>query len=98
MTAGTASSLSFAQGGSICDVTPGRKDVLRPVPPLIAVIGPVESDLLRAFVKHYQGHGVQDFHLAFHFTAHAPNDVRDELIAVCEELVGPPLIISQGPW
>ncbi|MFD9498142.1 hypothetical protein [Streptomyces sp. NPDC060035] len=68
-------------------------------PPLIAVIGPVEPDLLRAFITHYRdGVGIRDFHLAFHFTEHASRALRDQLITVCEEMVGPPTVISQGPW
>lgn len=68
-------------------------------PPLVAVIGPVEPELLRAFITHYRDRvGLRDFHLGFHFTEHAPRPVRDALISVCEELTGPPTIVSQGPW
>ncbi len=67
-------------------------------PPLVAVVGPVEPDLLRAFVAHYRDTvHVQEFYLGFHFTEHAPKSVREELISVCEELIGPPTVISQGP-
>jgi hypothetical protein len=62
------------------------------------VIGPVEPDLLRAFVQHYRGHGVREFLFAFHFTEHVPKQRREELVFTCEELVGPPVLISRGPW
>ena len=68
------------------------------MPPLVAVIGPVEPDLLRAFVAHYRAYGVEEFYFGFHFTEHVSRALRDELVVVCEELVGPPTVISQGPW
>lgn len=70
-----------------------------PTPPLVAVIEPVEPDLLRAFIAHYRDTvQVREFHLGFHFTEDAPASVREELISVCEELIGPPVVISRGPW
>lgn len=68
------------------------------VPPLVAVIRAVEPDLLRAFVAHYRDRGVVDFVLGLHFTSHTPALARDRLVAACERLVGPPTVISQGPW
>ncbi|MFJ5309580.1 hypothetical protein [Streptomyces sp. NPDC088350] len=68
------------------------------MPSLVSVIGPVEPDLLRAFIDHYRGHGIREFFLGFHFTDQASSEVRDRLLRTCEELVGPPVIISQGPW
>lgn len=67
-------------------------------PALIAVIGPVEPDLLRAFHAHYRALGVAEFRLAFHFTAAADPAAVDALLGVCEELIGPPRIVSRGPW
>jgi hypothetical protein len=40
--------------------------------PLISVIGPIEPDLLTAFVTHYRTPGVEEFQLGFHF----PDDVE----------------------
>ncbi|MFJ5309817.1 hypothetical protein [Streptomyces sp. NPDC088350] len=55
--------------------------------------------MLTSFITHYRERvGVSDFYLGFHFTEHAPHSVRDELLSVCEELIGPPTLISQGPW
>ena len=35
-------------------------------PPLIAVIGPVETALLNAWLSHYQAQGIDRFLLALH--------------------------------
>ncbi|WP_262391762.1 hypothetical protein [Nocardiopsis sp. CNR-923] len=40
-------------------------------PPLIAVIGPLETPLLQAWIEHYRTLGIDDFHLALHLPEHA---------------------------
>jgi hypothetical protein len=66
--------------------------------PLIAVIGPVEPALFAAFVEHYRRQGVGDILVAFHFTPQAPESRRSAILDACHELVGAPVLISQGPW
>lgn len=68
------------------------------MPPLIAVLGPVEPGLLGAFTAHYRALGVIDFRLAFHFTNEAAPAAADAVLAACEELTGPPAIVSRGRW
>ncbi|MEU4234337.1 hypothetical protein AB0F17_59530 [Nonomuraea sp. NPDC026600] len=68
------------------------------MPPLVAVIGPVEPALLAAFTVHYQRLGVTTFHLAFHFPEHVPQPVKTPLLAAAAALDGPPPILSEGPW
>ncbi|MFG1921074.1 hypothetical protein [Cryptosporangium sp. NPDC048952] len=68
------------------------------MPSLISVLGPVEVELLVAFHAHYRALGVTDFRLAFHFTDHADPGTIDELLTACRDLIGPPAIISRGPW
>ncbi|WP_338686564.1 glycosyltransferase family 2 protein [Streptomyces acidiscabies] len=67
-------------------------------PPVIAVIGPVEPELLTAWVDHYRRLGVERFLLAFHFPDHVPGHRRDELKEACEALRIAPLAVSTGPW
>ncbi|MGW3154607.1 glycosyltransferase family 2 protein [Streptomyces sp. NPDC001089] len=67
-------------------------------PPLIAVIGPVEPALLRAWVAHYRTLGIERFLLGFHFPAHVPAERRHQLQDTCRELGIIPTVISRGPW
>ncbi len=67
-------------------------------PPLIAVIGPVESPLLTAWVAHYRELGIERFLLVFHFPNHVPTDLRHELNATVRELGIIPTGCSTGPW
>ncbi|MBE1484993.1 glycosyltransferase family 2 protein [Plantactinospora soyae] len=69
-----------------------------PIPPLIAVIGPVEPDLLTAFVGHYRAYGVQRFLLAFHFPDHTSDDKRVHLLDTCGALGISPALANIGPW
>jgi hypothetical protein len=66
--------------------------------PLIAVVGPVEPDLLTAFTTHYTHLGVTRFVLGFHFPDHTDPDLIDTLTGHCRDLVGGPTIVSHGPW
>jgi len=66
--------------------------------PLIAVIGPVEPHLFKEFIEHYRRVGVSDIFVAFHFIPEVPQHKRSAVLDVCNELVGPPALISQGPW
>ncbi|MEU4160878.1 hypothetical protein [Actinoplanes sp. NPDC026670] len=68
------------------------------MPSLVAVIGPVEPELLSAFVSHYRGLGIDDLMLGFHFPEAATADDRDRVLTACHELVGAPRIVSDGPW
>ncbi|MFB9627096.1 hypothetical protein [Nonomuraea helvata] len=68
------------------------------MPPLVAVIGPVEPELLAAFTAHYQRLGITAFHLAFHFPDHVPSSVKTPLLKAAAALNGPPPILSEGPW
>ena len=66
--------------------------------PLVAVIGPVEPDLLTAFTTHYIRLGVTRFVLGFHFPDHTDPAHIDALTGHCPDLVGPATIVSHGPW
>ncbi|MGW2697781.1 glycosyltransferase family 2 protein [Streptomyces sp. NPDC001296] len=68
------------------------------LPPLIAVVGPVEPALLTAWVSHYRTLGIERFHLAFHFTDHVDPDRRHQVQAACRELGIVPDAVSTGPW
>ncbi|QNP70509.1 glycosyltransferase family 2 protein [Streptomyces roseirectus] len=67
-------------------------------PPVIAVIGPVEPELLATWVDHYRRLGAERFLLAFHFADHVPDRRRDELKATCEALGIAPAAVARGPW
>ncbi|MFJ6213820.1 hypothetical protein ACIQGZ_10890 [Streptomyces sp. NPDC092296] len=67
-------------------------------PPMVAVIGPVEPELLDAWISHYQGLGVTRFHLAFHFPDHAGVIARERVLGVCRRHGIVPGEISVGPW
>ncbi|MGH3766588.1 MAG: hypothetical protein ACRDTX_15810 [Pseudonocardiaceae bacterium] len=68
------------------------------MPPLVAVIGPVEPALLAAFAAHYQHLGITTFQLAFHFPSHVPQQLATELLELAAGLPGPAPRCSQGPW
>ncbi|MEU3279225.1 hypothetical protein [Streptomyces antibioticus] len=68
------------------------------LPPLIAVVGPVEPALLTAWVTHYRTLGIERFHLAFHFPGHVDADRRHQVQAACRELGIVPDAVSDGPW
>ncbi|MFF5668232.1 glycosyltransferase family 2 protein [Streptomyces griseofuscus] len=67
-------------------------------PALIAVIGPVESPLLTAWVRHYLKLGIERFLIAFHFPEHVPEIRRHELQAAAHEVGVTPAHTSTGPW
>lgn len=67
-------------------------------PPVVAVIGAVESPLLTAWTTHYRALGVERFHLAFHFPDHVPEQRRRDLAAACRQLGVTPAAVSTGPW
>ncbi|MFC8520438.1 glycosyltransferase family 2 protein [Streptomyces sp. NPDC057257] len=68
------------------------------LPPLIAVVGPVEPALLTAWVHHYRALGIERFHLAFHFPEHVTPERRHQVQAACRELGIVPAAVSVGPW
>ena len=68
------------------------------MPPLIAVIGPVEPDLLTAFVNHYRTLGVTRFLTAVHFPGGTDPARCHALLARHQTLLGPPALHSRGPW
>jgi hypothetical protein len=68
------------------------------MPPLIAVIGPVEPALLEAFVGHYRTLGVEKFLLGFHFTDDVATADKTAVLTTCVDLVGPPALVATGPW
>jgi len=68
------------------------------LPPLIAVVGPVEPALLTAWVTHYRGLGIERFHLAFHFPDHVDADRRHQVQDTCRDLGIIPDAVSDGPW
>jgi hypothetical protein len=73
--------------------------VLMPaLPPLIAVIGPVEPDLLTAWVTHYRALGIERFLLAFHFPDHVDTEHRHQLHAAARTAGTSPAAVSTGPW
>ncbi|OEU96264.1 glycosyltransferase family 2 protein [Streptomyces oceani] len=65
---------------------------------MIAVIGPVEPDLLAAWVRHYRWLGIERFLIAFHFPDHVPDVRRHQLQAASRELGIIPTGTSAGPW
>jgi hypothetical protein len=67
-------------------------------PPMVAVIGPVEPELLDAWITHYRGLGVERFHLAFHFPDHSGVIACDRVLQVCRRHTIAPGQISTGPW
>jgi hypothetical protein len=54
-------------------------------PPLIAVIGPVETAMLNAWLSHYQSQGIDRFLLALHAPDAGGRDQRDLPPAACRE-------------
>ncbi|MET8816444.1 glycosyltransferase family 2 protein [Streptomyces sp. NPDC004549] len=68
------------------------------LPPLIAVVGPVEPALLTAWVAHYRTLGIERFFLAFHFPEHVDADRRHQVLAACREAGIVPAAVSVGPW
>ncbi|MEU6460093.1 glycosyltransferase family 2 protein [Streptomyces sp. NPDC047065] len=68
------------------------------LPPLIAVIGPVEPELLTAWVAHYRALGIERFLLAFHFPEHTDPEQRHQVQAACRENGIVPALVSCGPW
>ncbi|WP_019611258.1 glycosyltransferase family 2 protein [Nocardiopsis sp. CNS-639] len=67
-------------------------------PSLIAVIGPVETTLLHAWVDHYRALGVRDFHLALHLPEHAPQGSEQRLRETLDRLGVTPVLVEHGPW
>ncbi|MFD8915107.1 glycosyltransferase family 2 protein [Streptomyces sp. NPDC059575] len=67
-------------------------------PSLIAVAGPVEPELLAAWVGHYRELGVTRFHLAFHFTDQVPVARVEALARTCRTLGVAPTVTNRGPW
>jgi hypothetical protein len=67
-------------------------------PPLIAVVGPVEPELLEAFAAHYRRLGVERFLLAFHFPEDTDGALRARLVDTCRRCLGEPALISVGAW
>jgi hypothetical protein len=68
------------------------------MPPLISVIGPVETPLLHAWVDHYRTLGVRDFHLALHLPEHAPPGTEQRLRDTLAHLGITPALVEHGPW
>lgn len=67
-------------------------------PPLIAVIGPVGTPLLHAWVEHYRTLGVREFHLALHLPEHAPPGTEQRLRETLAHLGITPALVEHGPW
>lgn len=67
-------------------------------PELIAVIGPVEPDLLATWLRHYRRLGIESFRLAFHFPDYVSHERCDDLLVACRYLGVTPAQISTGPW
>ena len=68
------------------------------IPPMVAVIDPVEPALLDAWLTHCQRHGVSRFHLALHFPDHAGVITRERVLAVLRRHRIAPGEVSAGPW
>jgi len=66
--------------------------------PLVSVIGAVEDELMSEFVAHYTKIGVTDFFVGFHFPDHVTDQERSRTLETWQRLVGPPTIVSTGPW
>ncbi|WP_028648763.1 glycosyltransferase family 2 protein [Nocardiopsis sp. CNT312] len=66
--------------------------------PLIAVIGPVETPLLHAWVAHYRALGVEDFHLALHLPEHAPPGTEHRLRETLARYGITPALADHSPW
>lgn len=68
------------------------------MPPLIAVIGPIEPALLTAWTTYYRTMGITDFLIAFHFPDHTGDQHRDRLTTAAADLGIGPTLISAGAW
>jgi len=68
------------------------------MPTLVALIGPVEPDLLDAWVRHYRALGVEQFTLGFHFPDHVPDQTRQLVLETCRHSGITPALVSTGPW
>lgn len=69
-----------------------------PMPTLVALIGPVEPELLTTWVTHYRAVGVERFRLGFHFPDHAPDQARQLVLEACRGAGIIPALVSDGPW
>ncbi|WP_017600169.1 glycosyltransferase family 2 protein [Nocardiopsis lucentensis] len=67
-------------------------------PPLIAVIGPVETPLLQAWVEHYRTLGISVFHLALHVPEHALPGTEQRLRDTLASRGITPALVKHGPW
>ncbi|MFJ9381449.1 hypothetical protein [Streptomyces sp. NPDC101455] len=68
------------------------------MPTLVALIGPVEPDLLVAWVHHYRALGIDRFRLGFHFPDHVTPEHRARLQDTSRSLGIAPATVSEGPW
>lgn len=67
-------------------------------PALIAVVGPVDPDLLTAWVRHYRNLGIERFFIGFHWPDHVQPARRELLRSACRKLDITPAVVSTGPW
>jgi hypothetical protein len=67
-------------------------------PTLIALIGPVEPELLNAWVRHYRDLGIERFRLGFHLPDHVPAPTRELVLDTCRSNGITPALVSTGPW
>ncbi|MFE7804478.1 hypothetical protein ACFU51_07415 [Streptomyces sp. NPDC057430] len=68
------------------------------MPTLVALIGPVEPELLESWLHHYRTLGIERFTLGFHYPDHVTEDVKDLLGDVCRREGITPALVSCGPW
>ncbi|MFG2972402.1 hypothetical protein ACGFYY_05270 [Streptomyces sp. NPDC048331] len=69
-----------------------------PMPTLVALIGPVEPELLETWLDHYRGLGIERFALGFHYPDHVTQEVKDLLAEVCQRAGIAPALVREGPW
>lgn len=67
-------------------------------PPLISTVGPVEPELLDAFISHYQALGIDRFLIALHFPEATDQGRKADLHDVCRNRIGKPAIVVEEPW
>jgi Glycosyl transferase family 2 len=67
-------------------------------PALVAVIGPVETALLDAWLSHYRAYGIDRFLLALHIPDDSDTEQRDRLLVTCREHGITPALTVGGLW
>lgn len=65
---------------------------------MIAIIGPVETTLLEAWLAHYKAQDISRFLLALHIPDDSQRNQRARLAVICRDNGITPALTVQGPW